>query len=221
MRSLNIKASIMLLSFVFFMSLVMAVQQGQGYGVDISSSEIDAVVQENGQGLEVNTSLTTQNQGETTSLGNQVQIGVSINQSGEQVQIQIGEGKELKIKSGDIEVSTMMNMTQEQGQNMSRLKVKLSNGFNVEIKVMPNTASETALARLGAKCEERNCTIELKEVGTGNQTRAVYEVKTQKQAKVLGLFSAKMPVQAQVDAENGEVIQAKKPWWAFLATETA
>jgi hypothetical protein len=29
-----------------------------------------------------------------------------------------------------------------------------------------------------------------------------------------------MQVQAQVDAENGDVILAKKPWWAFLATES-
>ena len=86
---------------------------------------------------------------------------------------------------------------------------------------MPDTASETALARLGAKCEENNCTIELKEVGTRSQVKAAYEIKTQKQARVLGLFQVKMQVQAQVDAENGEVIQTNKPWWAFLATESA
>ena len=28
-----------------------------------------------------------------------------------------------------------------------------------------------------------------------------------------------MDVEAQVDAESGEVIQTKKPWWAFLASE--
>ena len=38
-------------------------------------------------------------------------------------------------------------------------------------------------------------------------------------ARILGIFQAKMQVQAQVDAENGEVIKVKKPWWAFLATE--
>jgi hypothetical protein len=29
-----------------------------------------------------------------------------------------------------------------------------------------------------------------------------------------------MQVSAQVDAENGEVIAVKKPWWAFLASES-
>jgi hypothetical protein len=28
-----------------------------------------------------------------------------------------------------------------------------------------------------------------------------------------------MQVQAQVDAETGEIIQVNKPWWAFLAVE--
>jgi hypothetical protein len=28
-----------------------------------------------------------------------------------------------------------------------------------------------------------------------------------------------MDVQAQVDAETGELLKVKKPWWAFLASE--
>jgi len=30
-----------------------------------------------------------------------------------------------------------------------------------------------------------------------------------------------MNVEAQVDAETGEIIRVKKPWWAFLASEPA
>lgn len=125
--------------------------------------------------------------------------------------------KVVTLKINDKEVHSDLNLTQEKEQNMTKLKVRLSNGMNSEIKVMPETASETALARLQAKCE--NCTIQLKEVGSGNQTRAVYEIKTQKKSRFLGLFAAKMQVQAQVDAENGEVVKLKKPWWAFLAAE--
>jgi len=174
------------------------------------------------ESVQVNTELSTQNQGEETQLQNQIQVqtGNYMNQAGQQMQIQAGEGNEVKLQSGNVEAKTAMTMTQEQVQNRTKLQVKLSNGLNSEIKVMPNTASETALAKLGAKCEGE-CTIELKEVGTGNQVKAAYEIKTQKQSKVLGLFQAKMQVQAQVDAENGEVIQSKKPWWAFLENETA
>jgi len=64
-----------------------------------------------------------------------------------------------------------------------------------------------------------NCTIELKEVGQGEQVKLAYEVKAQKEAKILGMFKTKMGVAAQVDAQTGEVINSNKPWWAFLASE--
>ena len=62
----------------------------------------------------------------------------------------------------------------------------------------------------------------LKEVGKsgeGNETRAAYEVQAQRHFRVLALFKTKAQVKAQVDAETGEIIQVKKPWWAFLSTE--
>lgn len=206
------------------MPLVMAA--GSQGGADNSGAGLQDGINasETGENVQLNTGLSTQNQGEENQLQNQVQAqvqtGTYMNQAGQQMQVQAGEGNEVKLQSGNVEAKTTMTMTQEQAQNRTKLQVKLSNGLNAEVKVMPNTASETALARLGAKCEG-NCTIELKEVGTGSQIRAAYEIKTQKQVKVLGLFQAQMQVQAQVDAENGEVIQAKKPWWAFLAAESA
>ena len=149
----------------------------------------------------------------------QVQAGNFVSSAGEQMQIRSDMGEQIRFQVGNVEAKTNMVMTQEQIQDRVKLQVKLSNGRNAEIKIMPNVASETALARLRAKCGE-NCTIELKEVGTGNQVKVAYEIKTQKESKVFGLFRAKMQVQAQVDAENGEILQVKKPWWAFLATET-
>jgi hypothetical protein len=98
---------------------------------------------------------------------------------------------------------------------------ELSNGINAYVKVMPEVASETALERLRLKVcnESNNCTIELKEVGYGNQTKLAYELKAQKESKVFFMFKKKMQVEAQVDAESGEVIREHKPWWAFLADE--
>ena len=91
------------------------------------------------------------------------------------------------------------------------LRAKLLNGRFATIKIMPETASAVALARMEAKCEENNCTVELKEVGSGNNTRAVYEVRGEKEARFLGLFKSKMKVKAELDAETGEVIRIKKP----------
>jgi len=102
-----------------------------------------------------------------------------------------------------------------------KIKATLSNGKESLVKIMPSTASENAIKalRLHNCVEAEGCTIELKEVGNGNETKAAYEVKTQKEARVFGLFKAKMNVEAQIDAETGEVIQTKRPWWSRFAVE--
>ena len=92
--------------------------------------------------------------------------------------------------------------------------LQLSNGRNAEIKIMPDAASEKAIERLG----ELNFTIELKEVGQDENVKAVYEIKGEKQGRFLGIFKIIAKVQAQVDAETGEVVKIKRPWWAFLAS---
>ncbi len=43
-----------------------------------------------------------------------------------------------------------------------------------------------------------------------------YEVKAEKQIRILFLIPAKMEVELFIKAETGEVISEKKPWWAFL-----
>jgi hypothetical protein len=100
--------------------------------------------------------------------------------------------------------------TEENGKCM----FTLSNGRKAEVKIMPETASQTAIDRLG----ELNFTIELKEVGTGNNKEAVYELTGNKQGKFLGIFKIMATEQVQVDAETGEVKKVIKPWWAFLAS---
>jgi hypothetical protein len=110
--------------------------------------------------------------------------------------------------------------SKEKESKGNKVKVKHEDGSEeeVEVKVMPETASEKAIEALSLhNCvEEEGCVIELKEVGEG---KYAYEVETEKDAKLFGLFKTKMHVLAQVDAETGEIIKAKKSWWAFLATE--
>lgn len=77
-----------------------------------------------------------------------------------------------------------------------------------EIKVMPSTASETAINQLKLKYAE----IELKEVG-----KPIYEITGKKEVKIFGLFKKEMLVKTQIDAETGNIEKTKKPWWSFLA----
>ncbi len=100
------------------------------------------------------------------------------------------------------------NQSQNQTRNQSRTQNKT--------KIMPEVASERAIERLG----ELNFTIILKEVPVrnSNQTRLLYEAKAKKQGRFLGLFKVRGEVSAEIDAETGEVVSIKKPWWAFLAS---
>ncbi|MFH1291275.1 MAG: hypothetical protein ABIH79_01835 [archaeon] len=216
------KITLFLLVGIFLMGFVVA----QGPGADnletgMSNSEIKEGGQGTGQGLEAD----VQNQGEETNLQNRYRVmdGNYTGESGQQMKIQQQSNNRIRLEVGGVGVTSGLNLTQTQVQNKTRLETKLSNGMNAEIKVMPNTASETALQRLRIKncVEEEGCNLELKEVGQGEQLKLAYELKTQRQSKIFGLFNARMQVQAQIDAENGEVIRIQKPWWAFLASEPA
>jgi len=156
-------------------------------------------------------------------IGAKIMAGNYIGEDGQQMQVQEMANNRIQLKVGGIGADCDCELTQEMVQNRTQLKMKLSNGQNSEIKIMPNVASETALSRLRLKtCSEENgYQIELKEVAQGNQIKAAYEIKTQRQSKFLGLFKTRMKIQAQVDAETGEIIRTKKPWWAFLASEPA
>ncbi|MFH1501243.1 MAG: hypothetical protein ABIE22_04835 [archaeon] len=150
-----------------------------------------------------------------------VQDGTHMGEGGQMLKIQTQANNRVRLEVGGVSVDCDCEMKQEKIQNKTKLSVSMSNGKNAEIKVMPDSASEKALKRLRLRvCSEENkCQIELKEVGSGDKTKLAYELKTQRQSKVFGLFKAQMQVQAQVDAENGEVIKLEKPWWAFLASE--
>ena len=214
MKKLVLLLVLPLLALSFVLAAEVAGQVGVGAGSANGGQEVHTTAE-----------VQTQNQGNDTSIQTQsqerVQTGSYINSDGREMKIQTENGFQLQV--GNAEASSSLNITQEQDQNRTTLRAQLSNGQYAEIKIMPDTASDTAIARLQLKvCSpDNNCSIELKETGTGNQTRAVYEVQAQKQARVFGIFAANMTVQAQVDAENGNVTQVKKPWWAFLATESS
>jgi len=152
--------------------------------------------------------------------------GVYTSPEGEQIRVRELAQNRLRINIGNGSADcdcNKLNLTQEQFQNKTRLKAMLSNGRNAEVKIMPNVASERALERLRLKrCNntEVNCSIELKEVGQGNQTKLAYEVRARKTFKILGFIKNREEVSLQLDAETGEEIQKRGPWWAFLASES-
>jgi len=130
------------------------------------------------------------------------------------------DDKRIELKENGNIIRTRLNLSSE--GNGSQLKIRLSNGRNAEIKIMPIVASQKAIQRLRLKvCNEtrNNCTIELKQVGEGNKTRAVYEAKVKKMFRLFGFIKRNREVLTQIDAETGEEVLTKRPWWAFLASE--
>ena len=101
-----------------------------------------------------------------------------------------------------------------------RIMATLSNGKNAEIKVMPDVASKVALERLRLKvCNEtNNCSLQLRQVGNGTNAKLAYNVDARVNARVLGLFKTRANVATQVDAETGQVLSTKRPWWSFMAS---
>jgi hypothetical protein len=151
-----------------------------------------------------------------------VKAGVYTSESGEQIRVRdLAQNRVQLIANGVLINCTDCNLTQETINNKTKLKLKLRNGRNAEIKIMPIVASQRALERLRLKVcsEDNNCTIELKEVGKGNRTQVAYEAKANKTFKIFGLFRTKGIVLTQIDAETGEEIKTKRPWWSFLASE--
>lgn len=167
------------------------------------------------------------NQGLGQTIRNRVKAGSYTSPTGEQIRVRELAHNRLQLMVGNVSADCDCEVEEETENNKTKLKTKLSNGRDAEIKIMPNTASERALARLKLKvCSaENNCTIELKEVAVkrktkdGNETQLAYEVQAERHARILAMFRAKMQVKAEVDAETGEIIRVKKPWWAFLAYE--
>ena len=127
---------------------------------------------------------------------------------------------ELRVKNSSVE--TDLELEEElDDDNETSLRVVLSNGKYSLIKVMPDVASERALERLRLKVcsEENNCTIVLKEVREGNESKAVYEAMAKKRFKILGFINSNKYVLVQINPETGEEVLGKRPWWRFFASE--
>jgi len=146
-----------------------------------------------------------------------------INKNGEEVKIEIktevkADGSatlERKIIINENEIKSELKILEKFEDDEIKLKAQLSNGNEREIKIMPDEASEIALEKLKSK----GFNIELKEVGEGDNLRAVYIAKEDKDGRLIGLFKIKLKLEAQIDSETGKIISSEKPWWNFLVVK--
>jgi hypothetical protein len=175
----------------------------------------------------VNTTVNADVDNSNANLNSNANINANSDNSG---RANIG-GSEVKIDDNGngfivekIAVKTGLNISYINGSVGQNLRVYLSNGRFAEVRILPSTAAQTAIDAAQARCENNNCTVELKETGNStNQSdvRAVYEVEVEKDAKVFGVFNSRMPLKVEVNAETGDVVRINRPWWSFMAVEYA
>jgi len=227
-----------LLAGLMLSSISVIAQNGNGNGASIDNDSIETEtgqdeagitrtrtktvsVQEGGERIvTVERSIETGEEGEETKIKKTILIAGESQVTEIRIRTKTEDGvtkRIIRIENGEVEeAETELELDDEFEDNeTTELRARLSNGRFAEVKILPNVASEIARERLRAK----NFTLELKEVANKTQIRAAYEIQFERHAKLLGLFRIKAQNKAQVDAETGEIIRIKKPWWAFLATE--
>ena len=126
-------------------------------------------------------------------------------------------GRELTIyagQSGNI-------IVQVQGENMTtnvtlykandgKIYAVNKNNDTKEVKLLPDQVKEKIREKLSRQLG--NETISLDENGT-------YQYQGEDNAKLFAIFPVKVAVQAQLDSTTGQIVELKKPWWTFLASE--
>lgn len=224
------KKFIVLICILLCASFIFAQQQGiqnSESNTDSTEKMVSSNNPENSNQNVIQTSTQTaqENKGENTQIKQitkaEIKTGDYTTENGEKIQVKTQMNNQVQIISKQTMAQTSLEIEGEEQENKTRLQLKLSNGLNSELKIMPDQASATAITalKLNACSEENNCQIEIKEVGQGEKIQAAYEINAQKQVKILGVFQTQMQVKAQINTENGEIIRTEKPWWSFLAIE--
>jgi hypothetical protein len=125
---------------------------------------------------------------------------IKINQQATNVKVTDSAGKSIEAYEADID-----------GRN---LKI---NGWQVE--VMPSEALSAVGAKDGAQIEiDANAIIE-PDTNTPKEYAAYYTITEKTNAKIFGVIDASYELKSSVDAQSGNAVIGKKPWWIFLATE--
>ena len=76
--------------------------------------------------------------------------------------------------------------------------------------ILPDQIKEKVEERIRIKLENPNITL---------NEDGYYQIQTKKKARLFLLFPVREKIQLQLDAENGEVVKIRNPWWGFLAKD--
>ncbi len=182
----------------------------QNMSVEIAegSVNVEALMNNEQKIVMTSTMLRLNNETVTNGSGIMAQTKMTIMNQGAAVNLTI------KVQNGT------MNMTQE-GVNVMVRNMEMIMENNSMYLNISNKAIEISVVPLQAMAAAKiqNQTRTSAELIVEGETPK-YQIREQKNVKVLGLFQARMDVDSKINALNGILESQSKPWWSFLAIES-
>ncbi len=205
--------------------------EGNGFGAPVGpEANITARVGARG---EMNVGMgpasgSAQMRGEMNAEGNAIRQRAPLRAAGNE-EVIIGPGMvrmgKSEVNGATIMVGSRMRIRVEQNavvleegsvQVVSRVRLKLGPGgklisaeSNAPIEVEPERAVQLVQERVRAKVVKK---VELVDNGNG----PVYVVEAEKPGKLLGIIPVDLTVTVEVNAESGQLVGGRAPWWSFL-----
>lgn len=118
-----------------------------------------------------------------------------------------GNSGNVIVQVKNLNMSTNVTLYKEDGKVYGTFK----NNKTKEI-VLPDEVMDKLKERHQKRLQLYNESINLTEEG-------YYQIQTKKKARLFLIIPVKEHMRAQVDAETGEVIKIRNPWWGFLARD--
>ena len=149
---------------------------------------------------------------------NQTECPENCTCTGSTIKCELEDGRrEMTIRAGNsgnvivqvkgINMSTNVTLYKSNGEFYG----VFGNNQTRKIRVLPDHVQEKIRERIRARLE--NQSIELDEDG-------IYRIQGKKKARLFFLFPVREKIRAQIDAETGEIIKIRNPWWGFLARDS-
>jgi len=125
-----------------------------------------------------------------------------------EMRVYAGKSGNLIIQIKDTNMTT--NITLYKDENGSLYAFNRA-GKEKRINFFPDQVKEKIRERIKQKtCDCENITLT-------DDTK--YEVQTKKKARLFWIFPVREKSNVEIDAENGEILKFRNPWWGFLAND--
>jgi len=126
-------------------------------------------------------------------------------EGGREMRVMAGESGNVVVISKDVNASTNVTLYHHNGKIYGNFR----NNETKEI-ILPDEAQSRLQEQLRTRAEVRNMTLD---------DEGIYRIKAYKRARLFWMISVQKRVEANVDAETGEIIRMRVPWWSFLAKD--